>query len=469
MLSLPPALRQSLVYGMALATTKAISLLMAPIFTHFLEPADYGRLDILQTLADLLSIVIGFGLADTLYRFAGSTNDKDEQQTEAANVIGFSLIVGLLTLLSTQLAAPWISSHLPGDITIVQTRLILGTLAMSGISLILLSWLRMQEKAVLYVTGSLGRVVLQASGAAAFLMYGFGITGVLIAGLFAATVMCVGLLTWCLRTTGILFKASRYKTYLIYGGPLILTGMAGFILGSFDRWILADEIGPAAMAEYALAAKIALMTAFAIQPFDLWWLPNRFKILGQLDGKKKCARAVGIGVTVAVFSAVGIAIVGPAVIRLVTPETYHGAVVYVPWLAALAAIHAITTMVNLGAMSGRTTLRLFAIEGSAATLAVIGYFTLIPLYGGYGAIAATAVALTSRLVVTYWISQKCLYIPHQLSRLSGIVTIGIGIVVFLPSGDGIIAPALWAMLSGALVMVFAMMIKLMPNPLSVSR
>ena len=147
---LPLALRQSLIYGLALAAIKGVSILMVPVFTYFLEPADYGRLDILQTLADLLSIVIGVGLADTLFRFAGSAETEAERRASAANLFGFSIIIGVIALIATQISAPTVAALLPGDVSVVQTRLILGTLAMSGISLFLLSWLRLQEKAALY-------------------------------------------------------------------------------------------------------------------------------------------------------------------------------------------------------------------------------------------------------------------------------------------------------------------------------
>ena len=467
--SIPSALRQSLVYGLGMAAAKSVSLIMMPIFTHFLEPAEYGRLDIVQTLADLLSIVIGLGMADTLFRFAGGADNKIEQRAEAANVIGFSVIIGIFALLTMQMAAPLVAGLLPGDITVVQTRLILGTLSMAGINLILLSWLRMQEKPGLYLFGSLGRVVIQATAVAILLGMGMGITGVLVAGLIAASGLCIGLTLWCLRTTGISFELTRYKSYLIYGGPLVLAGMAGFILGSFDRWILAGVVGPAVMAEYALAAKMALITAFVIQPFDLWWLPNRFKILGQEGGEEKCARAVGIGVTLAVAAAVGVAIGGPAVIRMVTPESYHGAIIYVPWLAVLSAMHAVTIMVNLGMMSGRTTVRPLLIDGSAALVAVTGYLTLIPSYGGFGAIAATALALTGRLIATYLVSQKVLYIPYRLDRMAMLACLGLAVISLLPIAEGIIAPMMWAVVSGGAIMGLSLAMKLLPSPITTAR
>ena len=58
--------RETLLYALALILGKGISLLMIPIVTGRLSPAEYGELEILVTVADLGSIVLGLGLADTL-------------------------------------------------------------------------------------------------------------------------------------------------------------------------------------------------------------------------------------------------------------------------------------------------------------------------------------------------------------------------------------------------------------------
>jgi O-antigen/teichoic acid export membrane protein len=465
----PAGLRQAFVYGSALGLGKGISLLMVPVFTHFLEPADYGRLDVVQTLADLLGIIIGLGLADTLFRFAGSAETEAERRQVAANVFGLATMVGLVALVATQLAAPTIATVLPGGITVVQTRLILGSLSLSGMSMVLLSWVRMRDRAGLYFFGSVGRVFLQSGLAALLLAAGFGITGVLAGGLIASVALAGGLIVWHLRTTGIAWEADRFRAYAVYGGPLIVTGMAGFILGSFDRWILADAVGAAAMAEYALAAKFGLITAIAVQPFDMWWMPRRFRVLGEPGGLETCARTASMGIVLAMLSAIGIAATGPMIIELVTPASYHGATRYVPWLAALAAVHAATTMVNLGCYAGRTTGRPVAIDGIAAVVALAGYFLLIPRFGADGAIAATAAALSLRLVVTFRVSQKALRLPYATGRLLLLAVVSVAVIASFQMTDGMIEGLILGI--GGLVSTgfAALLLRLVPSPANMVR
>ncbi len=431
--SLPVAVQHSAIYAAALAFSKGLSLLMVPVATHYLTPEDYGRLDVLQTLADLLSIVIGMGLAETLFRFAGAENDTENRQQAAANIFGLALILGAVALITTQLLASFIASTLPGNIAELEARLILASLALVGTILVPLAWLRMEGNPWRYFMGTAGRVALQVGLAVPLLMLGFGVTGVLTATLLSA----IGLSSWLIwhqyKATGIRFDFGRFKTYSAYGGPLIFVGISGFILGSFDRWILADAVGTAEMAQYALAAKFGLMTAILIQPFDLWWHARRFSCLKEINGKQRCAQYASAGVVIGLFSALLIAAIGPTLVRWMTPEAYHDSIQYIPWLAALAALHNATSTLGFGSMSQNNTVRPALIDGSAAGVALIGYLILIPHYAAWGAIIATAIALSCRFIATYIISQRALPLPYPEQHLLGLTGLTLLCLYLMPS------------------------------------
>jgi O-antigen/teichoic acid export membrane protein len=64
-------LNQSSLYGLSIFLMKGISLVMLPIYTSYLMPSDYGRLEVLVIFSNIISIVLGFGLVEALYRFVG--------------------------------------------------------------------------------------------------------------------------------------------------------------------------------------------------------------------------------------------------------------------------------------------------------------------------------------------------------------------------------------------------------------
>ena len=425
---LPIALQHSLYYASALIFAKALGFIMVPFATHYLSLADYGRLDVLQTLADLMSIVIAMGLTETLYRYA-STNAEIannsrknnsaaiNQHQAAANIFGLTLLIASMTLILSQIFAGHISLWLPGDVSLLDVRLILASISLGGLIIVPLSWFRIKDKARQFFIASCVLALLQVGFSVLFLLLGYGVSGVLCATLLAISLLSSYLLKIQLADTGIAFKLGLFQRYARYGGPLVFVGIAGFVLGSFDRWILAASIGTASMASYALACKFGLLTAVLIQPFDLWWHAKRFAVLKLAGGAKLCAKYSSIGIVIALFSALLMSAMGPILVRFLSPIEYHGAVNYIPYLAILAALHSINNSLNLGILSGESTWAVAAIDAAAALLALLGYLIFIPLYQAWGAILATAIALVLRLLLSYKTSQQCLSIPYPTTAL----------------------------------------------------
>lgn len=421
---LPPALQQTLLYAFSILVAKGVSFVMVPVFTQFLSPEDYGRLDILQTLADLLSVVVGLGLADSVYRFAGSARGEAERRKATASIFGIAMASGLIFLAAGQIAAPWITIALPGGIATSETRLLLISLAASGLILVPLAWLRMNNRAGIYAIASAGRSVIQAGLATLMLVLGFGVWGVLLAGMIACMVLATSLALYQLRQTGMTIAAARTREHVAFGGPLVLAGAAAFVLGSCDRWILAAFVGVEAVAIYAVAVKFALIVAMAAQPFELWWLARRFPMLNGPDGEKRVAVAAGTGVVWTVLCGVGVAATAPTAIRLMTPEAYHAAASLAPWLCGIAVLHAVTGILNIGIYSGRTGWDAFRVEATIAVIALALYFLLIPELGVTGAILATAVAQVARLSLVVWLAQRRRRLPYRLGRLGLLLAMG---------------------------------------------
>lgn len=461
---LPTGLRHAAIYAAALGLSKLTAIAMLPVFTHFLTPEEYGRLDVLQTLANLLSIVIGFGMADTLFRFAGAAETEQNRKEAAARVFGLALMASGLSLVVTQLAAPWVAGLLPGDPGLFNTRVILISLSVTGAILVPLSWLRMRGRAWGYFSGSAGRALAQAFVVALFLVLGFGVEGVLLGGMLCALALAIVLSVLQWRDTGVQFAFSSLRDQGRFGGTLVLAGMATFVLDSCDRWILAGTIGTEALADYALAGKIGIMAAFLTQPFEMWWLPKRFSVLASVNGHERCARMTELGACVAMVASIGIAGIGPMVITWMTPMAYHGAIAFVSALAGLAALNAATTLVNTGVLSDKRTVKPIWIDGIAAVVAIAAYLVLIPIFGAWGAIWATVMALTLRFGMYLVIGQSVCRFPYRLSALMALASLTLGCLVAIDASTDLATKFFVAMTGAAIVVLVALATRVIPMP-----
>jgi O-antigen/teichoic acid export membrane protein len=416
MARLPPPLRAAALYALAIAWGKGLSLAMLPLLTAHLTPAEFGRLELLASVAELAALLIGAGLVETLFRFGAAPGEPARRA--AAEVTGLALLLSALSLaLLLAFAAP-LALLLPGGAAPSEVMLLGIAVAMGPLIGVTLGWLRLSGEPAGYAAAEVLRGTAQAALVAALVLAGFGVAGVLAGGAVVAVLATLVLLVRQLRRTGIALAPPAWGRLLAYGVPLIGSGLAGFALGTADRWVLAAHVAPATLGHYALAAKIALVAAFLTQPFELWWYPQRQRVLVAPDGAARTARIVGVGGAFVVLAAAAAAIGGPLLIAAATPAAYHPAAAFVPWLAAVVALQALGSLVNVGCYTGRTGGLPLLANGIAAVVAVIGYAALIPAFGVPGTLAATLLAQAVRFGVFLALSQRRAPIAYPLARIA---------------------------------------------------
>ncbi len=413
-----------LCYAAALSVAKGVSLLMVPAVTSVLPPADYASIETLASVADIGGVLLGLGLADALFRFAGA-GGEDGRRVEA-DVLGLALACAGLFLVVGQAAAPLLAAAMPAGIGEWPVRLLLVSLALTATIEAPFAWLRMVDRAGLFLMFVAGRAVVQAGLVLVALHQGWGVPGVIGATAASDVALSIALVATLAGRMGIRLSPQAAVRLLRYGVPLTIGGVAAFALGSCDRWFLAGRAQE--LAHYALAGKFALATALLLQPFDLWWYPRRLAVLAGPDGVARTARTVGVGLSLVVLSASVAALGGPFAIVWLTPAAYHGAVAYVPWLALAAALHAVASLVNAGCYLGRTGVRPMAVNGAAAVLALAGYVLFIPGWGVAGAIAATLFAQTARIGLFLHLGQRAAFVPYPLWRAGLLATLAAGLV-----------------------------------------
>ncbi len=93
-------IRHSAVYGVGQVLSRLASVILLPIYTRYLMPADYGVIAILDLAAGILGIFVGVGLANAVQRFHFRTEEGPER-----NKLWWTGLA-TLSLLALALAAP---------------------------------------------------------------------------------------------------------------------------------------------------------------------------------------------------------------------------------------------------------------------------------------------------------------------------------------------------------------------------
>src|SRR4051812_40571157 len=102
--------RHSVIYGLSNALAASMSLLLLPLLTRYLRPAEYGALDLSIVFAAQLAIMLQLGFGSAVFKYVlQSAQDGDERgrviATAYYSVAMFALAVSLaLALFASPLA-----------------------------------------------------------------------------------------------------------------------------------------------------------------------------------------------------------------------------------------------------------------------------------------------------------------------------------------------------------------------------
>jgi len=290
-------------------------------------------------------------------------------------------------------------------------------LSVGGLINIPLAWLRITERAGLFFSISMLKVLIQVSLTFYWLINGWGITSILAAGAVSAVVIALILCVIQLKETKLSFSLKNVKSIIYYAGPIFIGGAATFTLSGMDRWLLAEHFGAIEIAAYAIAIKFALVPTLLIQPFTLWWFPKRFSVLKEHDGKNINAHFAVIGAIISVLICGGLGLLGPVLIQLLIPAAYHAAIGILPWLLLCTLLKMLSDLLNLGCFVEKSSQLQMNINLVACGFGGLLLIILVPLFMVDGALIALIVAGIIRMVLFYYFSQKKVYLPYKFGYL----------------------------------------------------
>ena len=462
-------LKQSLLYGSSIALMKGVSLLMLPFIANHLSTEEFGRLEVISTIAIIGSILVGMGLDNTLFRFAGAAKTTQQRNKIAADIFSLTLIIGFSFGIAAWVSSEFIAAWLPGNTSEYEIRLVLFMLALEGCISIPLGWLRMNNRAISFFFASTGRALTHSILVVIQLSLGNGVEGILEAGLIAAVLQTLVLSYLHIKDTGLSISLQTGKQSFIYSLPIVGSGLVAFALNGLDRWILVEHTSLTDVAEFGVAAKFALAMVLMMQPFSMWWSPRRFKILQDINGREEVTRYISLGMILALIIAVFVGLASPLLINWLLPDTYINAGQYAVGLALVMLLRELVELFNIGCFTGKTTFTQLVINSIGAVTGVVCMIWLTPIYAVWGIITSLLIAQAIRLTLFYIASQHFLPLPYPVSPLlilliSSMSTLFIGTQI-----NSAVLILFLMIISSSLLLLTAHLFKLIPLPLILAK
>ncbi|PMH59725.1 lipopolysaccharide biosynthesis protein [Vibrio splendidus] len=418
------SLKQSAYYAIGIVMMKGISLVMIPYITHKMTLVEYGSLEAIVLLADIGTILFSFGIVEAMYRYVGVA-EGEEKRKLVSNCFTLSVLVCVLGGALIALSMPLLLLMLPVEFQPYQILLLLIPTMLDGAISIPLTLMRMNAMAKRFCMLNVMKASVQAAMTFALLEAGYGIDGVLISAAVSSVLLMLCLLRYQWQEMGSFGSLKDSAKILKFGLPTFVGGASIYMITGLDRWVMASFVGVEELAIYAVSGKFALLLGLLLQPYALWWFPNRVAMLQQPDGKKECADRALVGVNLAIVLGCLMILTVPGFITLILPSSYQYAGTIVVALLAIGVIKNAGDYLNLGCFSGDSSQSQMWIQGGCAILATIGYLVVTPIYGVWAVVVVLCGTYAVRLSLLYIVSQKMEYLPYDHRKWMAALSIAI--------------------------------------------
>ena len=423
--------RHSAIYGLGGLVSRIIAVLLLPLYTRYLTPADYGRVETLVALTTVLTIVLRAGISSAFFRFYfDATDDAGRLRvlrtsfwfTMAASTIGLLLLVALAEPVSTILFGDG------GDADLVRAAGVALWAQMNYEQLTAL--FRVEERSVAFVCASLTNVLLTI-GTTVLLVVVLdkGPLGV-IAGNFTGTLLVyLALLGYRREQLGLQLDRPLLREMNRFGIPLVPTALFLWLTNFSDRFFLLELADATEVGLYSVGVRIASAMVLLLTAFRAAWPAFAYSIHDDDEAKRTYAWVLTYLVVLTAWVATGLALLAPWVVRLLTNPDFYSASRVVGPLAFAAVAFGGYIVIAIGIGRARRTQFNWVITGAAAAVNVALNLMLIPPYGMMGAAVATVAAYTTMFLGMAWWAQRIYPVPYQWRRVVTGALVGVALVV----------------------------------------
>jgi O-antigen/teichoic acid export membrane protein len=388
---------------------RGVSLIMLPIYTRYLTPADYGVVELLSMLLDIATIIFSARVGGAIFRYYCGTESDTNKNTVISSALLLAILMnGLGTVFviafSTQLSIAIFSD--PAYSSLIALFAI--TMLLTPLTEIPLVHIRAQQKPWLYLFFSTVRLVLQLSLNIYFVvMLDMHVLGVVYSAVITTLIIGIILTGYSLSRVGVSVSFNMMKSLFSFGLPLKLAALGSFYMAFGDRWFLNYYSGLTEVGIYSLGYKFGfILLLLAWDPFTKFWDSEKYEIYKRPDAKQTYQRIFLYTSSVLIFSGLLISLFTKDFIRIMSDPAFHDAYKVVPIIVVAYIFQAWTKYCNLGILIDYKTGEIAYSEMIAVGVISIGYLTLIPEFGMYGAAWATLAGFLARFLWTYMKSTR---------------------------------------------------------------
>ncbi|MFQ5450099.1 MAG: flippase [Nitrospinaceae bacterium] len=390
-------IKDSSIYSLGDFIFRLVAFATFPIYAYVFTVEEFGVMALIISLTGLIASLANLGMNNSVQRFYWDPETRDGDRKKIissglwvlagwASAVIALLLAGLYfqkEFLFQNFDLAWIWVVL-GLVTVVPSQII--DYAQNVLRLYFAPWKFTFVSACRNAMGvGLGLFFV--------LVLHWGVAGVFWGNLLAM-VLAVPICLWLIRKDLALTWDTRWCRELFrFGYPFIYAGLAYWVFGLSDRWMLGALTDNTQVGLYSIAYKIASILIFINQAFGMAWSPLAFRLYGENPEYRAIfGRILSYLLFGMVLLGTAVTLFSTELLILLSPGEYWEASSFVGYLVMGMVFLGTTQITAMGITLEKRPHLISRASWMAAVLNVILNFLLIPAMGAKGAALATFIS-----------------------------------------------------------------------------
>ena len=451
-------LQDSSLYLLGNVASRLVGFLAIPFYSRFLSPAQYGLIELVELSTQTVAIALGLqAIGAALSRlFHDQKTHEAEQAVVSTSLIATAVLSAAVTILAVAGARPLSILVFHTEEWVDLLRAAFTAMFFSDMIEVVLVYERIRNKARFFLIYTLVTLGLTLGLNILFIgVLDAGVWGFVSSKLVVTTLGCLFLLARARREVGWRWRSAYVPELVRFGAPLVLSSLSYFAIHFSDRFFLSSAVSLAELGRYALAYRFAiLVSALVGDSFSKSWGVTLYRYVDRPDWQEQFARVASYLTYVLFVTGLAIALFSPELLRVMVPKAYFPPPLLLPIIIASYLAREIGDFFRTLLLINKRSGLVGRIAGGCALLNLAANALLIPLYGIYGAAAATFLTWAVYMVVCWVVSNGEHRLPVSIPAYLR-VTVLLVVVYALGSGTRVHSLPVQVLMDAAWVGVFA--------------
>jgi O-antigen/teichoic acid export membrane protein len=438
--------KHSAIYGLGGLVQRILAVLLLPLYTRYLSPSDYGKVETLIAVTTVTGIVLRFGITSAFFRFYFDSPEPERRRLVLRTSFWFTMTMATAGLVAGLALSGELAQVLFGsadDRELVMAAFVGLWAGMNYEQLT--SLFRVEERSVAFVSASLANILLTI-GATLILVVALdkGPIGVIVGNFTGTLLVYAALIGYRREQLGLQLDRGLLREMNRFGVPLMPTALFLWTTNFSDRLFLVRLADTTEVGLYSVGVRLASAMVLLLTAFRMAWPAFAYSIEDDREARRTYAFVLTYLVLLSTWVAAGLALLSPWVVDWIAAPSFAESSRVVGPLAFSTVAFAGYVVLAIGVGRARRTQFNWVVTGAAAAVNVALNLLLIPRYGMMGAAIATIAAYVTMFAGMAWWAQRIYPVPYQWRRVLTAAGAGVALVVAgkLVGGGLVVALAL---------------------------